>query len=184
MEHDRWTWRAEPVVGRAHRKSVVETLDTRLQSAQCSSYRARGRSGGGALHDRNATTFRSREQHAIRRAQVFQNGFRLVERALPALAVPHRQRLVEHDRVQSRVRVHARYGALGEQRPRECEHERDEEQNAQRQQQPVAQRPFGGALRLARLDEHQRRERMLRRIRARHPVQPDRDTDRQQAEQE
>ena len=40
------------------------------------------------------------------------------------------------------------------------------------------------ALRLARLDEHQRRERMLRRIRARHPVQPDRDTDRQQTEQE
>src|SRR5688572_25168933 len=39
MEHDRWARRAEPVVGSAHRESVVEALDTRLQRAQYSSYR-------------------------------------------------------------------------------------------------------------------------------------------------
>ena len=155
-----------------------------FRARNAAAHRAGRRRGVELVHDRNATPFGRREHHAIRRAQVAQNRFGLIERALPAIAVLHRQRRVEHDRMQPRVRVRARHDALGEQRPGEREHQRDEQQNAQRQQQPVAQRPLGGALRLARLEEHQRRERMLRRIRARHAVQPDRHADREQAEQE
>jgi hypothetical protein len=121
---------------------------------------------------------------AIGRAQALQHCIRFIECALPAIAILHRQRPVEHDRVQSRIGVRPRNGPLDEQRPCKCKHERDEQQNAQRQQQPIAQRALRRSLRLAGLDEHQRRERMLRGICARDTVQPDRNADREQAEQE
>ena len=127
---------------------------------------ARRRSERGALHDRNArpsavaSSTRSDERRSCRTASASSS----------ARCSDRHTALTETCRGRSRAIAHSVYArtALGEQRPCKCQHERDEEQNAQRQQQPVAQCTFACAASRSPRRTSATRTGVLRRIRARH----------------
>ncbi|MCY3730048.1 MAG: hypothetical protein OXF98_01795 [Rhodospirillaceae bacterium] len=103
--------------------------------------------------------------------------------AIPARPVAHRGREIHDDHVQPGGLRHEILNLSLQRQPRKREGQQHQHADPQRKQQQVLQFLGQHAPRLARLQEHDRAEGLTIRILRGQPVQPDRNPDRQQAEQ-
>ena len=185
VQHDRRTRRAQPVVRGAHRISVVQPLDARLQAAQ----RRRESCRPG-----DAGTDSGRPQRDVlpRSRSITRSDERRSPEPLSASASARCQRspcCIDSDL--SITIACKRAFAFGGGTTRSVSSgpanaSTSAMSNRIRSDNSNQYRNVRFAVRCVSLasSEHQRGERMLRRVRARHAVQPDRHADREQAEQE